>query len=311
MTRDQPRDQPRLGLCCLFRDEPIRFRATTARALRPFSRDEQLARLSALCLENAAALGQALKTVRRLGIGAFRISSPLFPRYTHPEVGYALDDLPDGSSVRRTLARVKRYRARHDIRLSFHPDQFVVLASPRPEVIANASAELEYQGLLAQLVGADTINLHVGGAYGDKPAALARFSRSFASLSWRVRRRLSVENDDTTYTVRDLLPLCEALTIPLVYDVHHHRCNPDGLSVRVATDACCETWARVGREPLFHISSPRDGWGAKNPRPHADYIDPADFPAAWRGLKATVDVEAKAKELSVLQLGQSRVFGHG
>ena len=101
-----------------------------------------------------------------------------------------------------------------------------LLASPRPEVVASASAELEYQGLLAQLVGADTINLHVGGAYGDKPAALARFSRSFSRLSYRVRRRLSVENDDTSYTVRDLLPLCGALSIPLVYDVHHHRCLP-------------------------------------------------------------------------------------
>jgi UV DNA damage endonuclease len=293
---------PRLGLCCLFREEPIRYRTTTAKALEPLGRSEQLARLSALCLHNAEALAQALRTARQLQIHAYRIPSPLFPRVTHPEVGYALDELPDVAAIRRVLARVKRYRARHAIRLSFHPDQFVVLASPRPGVVVSARDELEYQGQLAQLVGADTINVHVGGGYGDKSAALARFARAFATLSWRVRRRLSVENDDTTYSVRDLLPLCEALRIPLVYDVHHHRCNPDGLSVSEATSACLETWDRVGREPYLHVSSPREGWGAKNPRPHADDIDPADFPAEWLELQATVDVEAKAKELAVLRL---------
>ena len=63
--------------------------------------------------------------------------------------------------------------------------------------------------------------------------------------------------------------------MPLTYDVHHHRCNPDGLSVAEATELAAATW---DREPLFHVSSPRDGWAAANPRPHADRIDAADFP---------------------------------
>jgi UV DNA damage endonuclease len=63
-----------------------------------------------------------------------------------------------------------------------------------------------------------------------------------------------------------------------------------------------ETWLQLGREPYFHVSSPKNGWQKGSPKPHADYIDPADFPSCWRGKKITVDVEAKAKELAVLQL---------
>lgn len=293
---------PRLGLCCIFRKEPIRFRTTTARALSGLPRDGQLARLSRLCLENAGSLLMALDAVRRMEIGAFRITSPLLPRFTHPEIGYRLEDLPDGREIRLLLGRAKRFARRHDIRLGFHPDQFVVLSSPRGEVVENSLRELEYQGMLASLVGADVINLHGGGVYGDKVQALRRFEKSFRLLSRKAKRRLAVENDEKSYTVRDLLPLCRRVGIPLVYDVHHHRCNPDGLSVEEATRLAIRTWEASGKEPWFHISSPKHGWSGGDPRPHADYIDPADFPSSWRGLDVTIDVEAKAKELAVLRL---------
>jgi len=292
----------RLGLCCIFREEPIRFRATTARALAGLPRGEQLDRLSRLCLENARSLLNALDAVRRMGIGAFRITSPLLPRFTHPEVGYELGDLPGGREIRLLFGKAKRFARRNDIRLSFHPDQFVVLSSPREEVVENSLRELEYQGMLASLVGAEMISVHGGGVYGDKEAALSRFEISFRRLSRKVRSRLTVENDEKSYTVSDLLPLCRRLGIPLVYDVHHHRCNPDGLSVEEATRQAVKTWEKSGREPWFHISSPKKGWTGDDPKPHADYIDPADFPASWKNLNVTVDVEAKAKELAVLKL---------
>lgn len=292
----------RLGLCCLFVDQPIRFRTITAKRLEGLPRVEQLARINAICHENAETLVEAVHTVRRLRIGAYRIPSPLLARYTHPEVGYTLDDLPEGGMIRQHLAAVRLQSRAHGIRLSLHPDQFVVLSSPRRQVVESSLLELEYHGLLAELVGADVINLHGGGAYGDKPAALARLRKNFARLSERVRQRLTLENDDRTYTVADLQPVCRELGIPLVYDVHHHRCNPDGLSEAAATEAALATWQAVGREPHFHLSSPRAGWRREDLRPHADYIEPDDFPDCWRALDCTIDVEAKAKEKAVLQL---------
>ena len=292
----------RLGLCCIFRKEPIRFRATTAKHLLRFSRREQLQKLSALCLHNSESLLAALKFLQEKGIGAFRILSPFFPRCTHPDVGYSLADLPDAESIQLKLQQAKEISALHDIRLSFHPDQFIVLSSPQQEVVANAVKELEYQAMLAELTGADVINIHGGGAYGDKKTTLQWFKRNFLHLSSTVRKRLTLENDDRTYTVADLAPLCEELQIPLVYDVHHHRCRPDALSEEEATALSRRSWDRVGREPYFHLSSPLHGWSGNNPRPHADFIKPADFPECWQGFDVTIDVEAKAKELAVLEL---------
>jgi len=255
----------RFGLCCLFINEPVTFRTTTAKALSALRRADQLRKLSGICRDNARNLLLALEAVQRLGIGAFRIMSPLFPRMTHPQVGYDLGDLPEGDDITLLLGEIRSFARQRDIRLSFHPDQFVVLSSPHSAVVANSIRELEYQAGLAEAVGADLINIHAGGVYGDKPAALQRFCRVFPGLSAAVRDRLTLENDDISYTVRDLLPVCEQLAIPLVYDVHHHRCKPDGLSVEEATILAGGTWQRLGRE-------------------------------------MTVDIEAKAKELAVVRL---------
>jgi UV DNA damage endonuclease len=292
----------RFGLCCIFRQEPIRFRQVTAKILLTLSRTDQLLRLSEICLHNVQNLYKSLNYVSANGIGAFRILSPLFPRYTHPEVAYTLDDLPAGESIKQELGRIRKFRKKRDIRLSFHPDQFNVLSSPRPEVISNTMRELEYQGLLADLVDAEVINLHAGGVYGNKKEALERLGKNICKLPEAVLSRLSLENDDISFTPADILPVCQKLQIPMVYDVHHHRCNPDAYSVEEATAHAMETWLQLGREPYFHVSSPKNGWQKGSPKPHADYIDPADFPSCWRGKKITVDVEAKAKELAVLQL---------
>jgi UV DNA damage endonuclease len=292
----------RFGLCCLFKNEDIAFRTTTVKNLSTLSRDRQLLKLSEICLHNARNLQVALETVQRLGIGAFRIMSPLFPRMTHPEAGYTLADLPDGDSINSALETCRISSRDRHIRLSFHPDQFVVLSSPHPAVVANSIVELTYQALLAEAVGADIINIHAGGAYGDKRLALQRFGEVFDALPEPVRSRLTLENDDVSYTPEDLLPLCEQRAIPLVYDVHHHRCNPDRLTIEEATERAGATWKAVDREQQCHISSPKTGWESGTPKPHADYIDINDVPDCWRGRKMTIDVEAKAKELAVVHL---------
>ncbi|CAN5147411.1 hypothetical protein BH09GEM1_BH09GEM1_22200 [soil metagenome] len=118
------------------------------------------------------------------------------------------------------------------------------------------------------------------------------------SRSDAARTRLTLENDDRRFTPASLLPLCGWLAVPLVYDVHHHRCNPDQFDI--AEELAVATWR--GRQPHFHISSPRAGWDGGDTRPHADYVTPDDFPEAWRGRRLTIDVEAKAKERAVLAL---------
>ena len=260
--------------------------------------DQQL-KLSRLCLANAESLLLALQYCADNDIGSFRIGSSILPIKTHPQVGYSVDDLPESDVIVGAFRRCGALACQHGIRTVFHPDQFVVLSSPREEVVEKSIDELEYQAEVAEWVGADVINIHGGGAYNDKTSALTRFARNLDRLSDAVRSRLTIENDDKVYTPSDLLPLCRATGLPLVYDVHHHRCLSDGLTIEQITDAATCTW---DREPLFHISSPKDGWSGPKPQRHHDYIDPGDFPDCWRRLAVTVEVEAKAKELAVLRL---------
>jgi UV DNA damage endonuclease len=289
----------RLGLCCQFAREPVKFRTTTVTAMLKLGRKPRLERLGGLCLGNAEALRAALRFCAKNGIGAFRINSQILPVKTHPDAGYAIGDLPDGAAIIARFRECGAFARENGLRLSFHPDQFVVLNSPNPKTRDHSLAELDYQAEVAEWVGADTINIHGGGAYGDKAAALEALRRSIEGLPDRVRTRLTLENDDTVYTPADLLPVCGETGVPLVYDVHHHRCLPDGLSVAEATGRARATWRT---EPLFHLSSPLEGWSGPKPERHHDYIDAADFPEEWLGWPLTVEVEAKAKELAVARL---------
>ena len=291
----------RLGLCCKFLDEPIRFRTTTATALLRMQRDEALAKVSALCLENAGALMQALMFCQANGIGAFRINSQILPVITHPKAGYAVRDLPDARAIRKRFRACGQFARTHQLRTQFHPDQFILLSSADAGITARSINDLSYQAQVCDWVGTDVINIHGGGAYGDKPSALARVEATIRRLPKAIRSRLTLENDDKVYTPADLLPLCERTGIPFVYDVHHHRCLPDGLSVADVTGRAVATW---DREPLFHLSSPKAGWDGPRPSRHADFIDLADFPEAWREMAITLEVEAKAKEVAVLRLAR-------
>lgn len=289
----------RLGLCCLFRDQPIKFVTTTATAIGMMKRADALVKLSGLCLENADALLAALQYCADNGIGCFRVNSQILPIKTHPTCGYEVNELPEGDEIIRRFKACGKFVRKHNLRTCFHPDQFVVLNSQRPEVVEASILELEYQAEVAEWVGADVVNIHGGGAFGDKQKALADFARSLDRLSPRARSRVTVENDDRLFTPADLLPVCRATGIPLVYDVHHHRCNHDGLAEEEATKQAIVTW---NREPLFHISSPSEGWDGSKPERHHDFINVMDFPNCWRRKKLTVEVEAKAKEVAVLKL---------
>jgi UV DNA damage endonuclease len=296
---ERPPNALRLGLCCQFVREPIKFRTTTATAMLRLPKPVRLARLAELCRANAEALMASLVFCASHGIGAFRINSQILPVKTHPEAGYEMSELPGGEEVVARFRACGRFARSNNLRLSFHPDQFVVLNSPNPKTLAHSLAELNYQAEVAEWVGADTINLHGGGAYGDKRAALDALRRSIERLPLPVRSRLTLENDDKIYTPSELLPVCADTAVPLVYDVHHHRCLADALSVAEVTDRARLTWRA---EPLFHISSPHAGWDGAKPERHHDYIDPGDFPSEWLSWPLTVEVEAKAKELAVAKL---------
>lgn len=290
----------RLGLVCKFHKENIKFCTSTATYLLKLTKKERIKKLSVLCLDNSKFLLEAVKYCINNKIFCFRINSQFLPLKTHPNIKYELKDLETYKDILNNLEAVKFYTIDGKFRLSFHPDQFVVLNSKTSSVVKNSVNELMYQNELASLVGADVINIHAGGGYGDKKASLLRFESVYKDLDSELKKKLTLENDDKTYTPSDILALTTKLKIPFVYDVHHHRCLKDTLSVEEATVLALKTWSR---EPMFHISSSKFGLDSKDKTYHSDFIDFNDFPKEWLKIPAlTVEVEAKYKELAVLKL---------
>jgi len=290
----------RFGLCCLFLEEDIKFKTTTFKYFSKLEKQEKLKKLDIIILQNVKSVYSAIEFCVENQIFSFRITSTLLPLYTHSECRYAIDDLPSSDEIFSILKKCKNFSQKNNVRLVFHPDQFVVLNSPREDVVEKSIEDLIYHAYLADLLGADVINIHGGGVYGDKPEALKRLRKTISQLPSNISSRLTLENDDKSYTPSDLLPVCEELAIPLVYDVHHHRCLKDDLTEEEASKKAYATW---NREPLFHLSSPKEGWKGPKPSRHHDYIDIEDFPSFWKKmLPLTVEIEAKAKECAVKKL---------
>ena len=297
----------RLSLCCTFRDQHLGFRVATAANLATLSRDGAREKMADILRHNARACAQAVRFCAAVGIKSFRFSSRLLPLRTHPGAGYDPHALPGGPAIVAAFRDAGKLAEDFGVRTLLHPEQITVLSAPDPAVVENAVGELVHQAEMAEWLASDVLTIHAGGGYGDKPAALERFADNVRALPHEVRRRLAVENDDRVFAPADLIPVLEELRLPLVYDAHHHRVLPDGLGEEEVTRAALASWATcdVPREPVFHLSSPKDGWDGPKPHRHADFIDPADWPACWDDLELTVEVEAKGKEVAVARLASA------
>ena len=300
------RVSPRLGLCCAFADQPdFKFRTTTVAHLSRLSATGErvaFAFYEKIIVENLDMLAGVVAWCADHGIHAFRINSDLWPRATHALVAPWVDELFARADIQAQCTRVRELAQTRDIRLSEHPDQFLVGNSLRDDVVTNTIAELEWRGRLGDALGVDVICLHVGSGAPDRDSALWRWDATIPRLSTRVLSKLAFENDDRTFAPEHILPACLAWNIPLVYDAHHHRILRDSLSEEEATEFAMATWG--DREPYFHLSSPRAGWDSGDARPHHELIEPTDWPDTWTALREagapfTVDIEARAKERAV------------
>ena len=234
----------------------------------------------------------------------FRVSSDLIPFGP-------LDAFPfDWAEAFDWLFRdIRRLVKAEGLRVTSHPGQYTVLNSPRPDVVQNSVDELDFQAqVLKRMDPAGTMTLHVGGAYGDKPAAMDRFAQALDRLSDDARQRLAIENDDTTFTLEETVGLAERTRLPVIVDLFHHLLNPgtgtadDGLVELM--DRAVATWG--GRVPKLHLSSHKPGTRTG----HADYLDMDDVDRLVGLMEAVgeadapydVMLEAKKKEAAVLEV---------
>jgi len=264
--------------------------------------------VESLGLANARDIVKMLRWNDRYGIKFLRLSSEMFPFASHEEYGYKL--APFAS---KTLAEVGKVAAELSHRLTTHPGQFTQLGSPRKQVIDNALRDLAYHAELLSLLklppqqNRDAVMiLHLGGVFGDKAATLDRFRENYKSLPQGVKDRLVLENDDVSWSVHELLPLCEELNIPMVLDFHHHNIIFDADQVREGTKDTMElfprilaTWKRKNITPKMHYSEPTPAAiTGRQRRKHSPRV--ATLPPCPPDMDLMI--EAKDKEQAVFEL---------
>ncbi|WP_242927850.1 UV DNA damage repair endonuclease UvsE [Pontibacter vulgaris] len=212
---------------------------SSARTFRLASYSEE--RLIQTVEMNLACLRRILEYNLEHGLLFFRLTSGLVPFASHEINSYNWQE-----HFKMTFRRLGDFIKKHNMRISMHPDQFVVLNSPNQNTVKNSIAELVYQGSILDLMGLDStakLQIHGGGAYGDKGSAIHRFAEVYHSqLPDAVKARLCVENDDRTYSLQDCLVLHELTGMPVILDNLHHECVNNGEPLSEAVLLAASTW---------------------------------------------------------------------
>jgi UV DNA damage endonuclease len=260
-------------------------------------------------------------------IHMYRMSSDLAPYASHPEMPQFHNQVKES---RADLKKIGKRAREMDLRLSFHPSQFVVLNSPDANLRDKSIWDLRVQSEILdrmELGPEAVLVIHVGGLYGDTRSGIDRWCATWERLPQAVRGRLVLENDDLRYSASDVLAVHERTGVRLVFDIQHFQClNPERLPLRPTIERFLKTWPR-GVQPKIHFSSPRTEMrevkrrNRKTKRKktvllppvwtgHADFVHPFDFANFFETiseLDADVMLEAKAKDLALRRIRQDLV----
>lgn len=260
-------------------------------------------RLLQLYYDNLDALIVIVNRLHSENIHCYRVSSELLPL-----IDIVSDDVKHNQKLAAKLKQAGDAAKLVGMRMIFHPDQFCVLSSDTPTVIDNAIRSLDVHAWMFDTMGFDAtpyyaINIH--GGKGDRSEKLIDTINN--RLSKNVHSRLTLENDELSYTVTDLLSVSARTGVPVCLDSHHHALNPGSLTIEDAFYATYNTWPTDIR-PIQHLSNSRDGVSntdsVSKRRAHSDYI--CHIPQIQLdGNNCSlidIEIEAKMKNLAVYKL---------
>jgi UV DNA damage endonuclease len=199
-------------------------------------------RFCEIVASNLACLRKMLEYNLDHGLFFFRLSSGIIPFASHPicriDWSYIFKD---------DLSNLGRFVRENGFRISIHPDQFIVLNSPNPDIVKRSIYELEYHSVLLSSMGLDNtakIQLHAGGVYDDKPKSIKRFIKTQKLLDSGIKSRLVIENDDRLYSLHDCLYIHETTGAPILFDFFHHEILNNGESIPDAIRQASRTWSK-------------------------------------------------------------------
>ena len=285
---------PQLGLVCITHSDAVRYRTTTRKRLLTFDTAEQRQILRELYAANLERLNRAIDFCEANDLRLYRITSGLFPFADDPVGEDVLEEFRDEARRTGELA------GRLGLRMILHPDQFVVLSSDSPEVVANSVKILATHARVLDMLAQPRSAWATMEIHGGKSGRAARLIEVIRGLPEEIRSRLALENDEYAYGAAEILEVCRAADVPMVFDAHHHVCRErlesyEDPSVAHFLAAARETWPDSSWQ-LTHISNGRTGF---NDRHHSDLI--SEMPSAYRDAP-WIEVEAKHKELAIEKL---------
>lgn len=289
------------GLCCIsleLKDQGIGHQTMTFKRFASLPRSEALTVLGDRILNN---LRTTNETIRYCGDNGwtYRVSSDIFPLITYDAANVSLEDLPNHEDIQDEFDRIEETIASSGVRVSCHPSEYTVLASPNEQAVEKSITELNFYSSFFDRIGlaADhsaPMNFHIHSVNGSKQEVVSRFMRNFDKLDDNCKARITIECDDKVncWSVKDLITIFHPVSkIPICFDYLHHRCHSDGLDEKIAINLCYSTWGE--HKPLFHYSESAPG---NNPRKHADY---ATQPIETYGLDFDLDFEIKQKDFAI------------
>jgi UV DNA damage endonuclease len=302
-----------LGVCCQWIEQRIKPKSGTVEMINAMEEKTlQLGRfrdgkyseeqIRGTYQNNILNLSKMLPVIRGNGIKLFRISSSLFP------LADIVDrDMWDNDENKAILHGIGEYIIQHDMRVSTHPGQFCVLSSDSDKVVDNANSELALHAWLFDAMGLGVTPKYAINIHGGKSNRTSSLIDRIKSLPDNIRKRLTLENDESAYSLNELLTVHEATEVALVFDTHHHTFNEGGLSMIDAFNLSLLTWGAV--KPLQHISNTEPhliGGSFTDRRKHSGMIHyvPDCQLQALRDDSIDVDVEAKMKNLSVFKMAK-------
>jgi UV DNA damage endonuclease len=282
----------RIGYPCINRS----IGCTASRTFRLASYNE--VRMGETIAGNLTCLEKILAFNVHHGLLFFRITSDLVPFASHPVCTF-----PWQEEFAEELEKIGAHIRHRGFRISMHPDQFVLINATDKRILQRSIADLTYQVQVLDLMGLDSsakVQVHVGGMYGDKQAAIERFLKQYDLLDPAIKERLVIENDERLYTLRDCLAIHERSGIPVIADAFHHSLLNNGESFLSFLTHLRKTWKGKDGIPMIDYSSQEPGrrFGA-----HATHIVEEDFRQfITETMPADFDImlEIKDKEKSAL-----------
>ena len=264
---------PRIGFACKWIDRPDQTKGikpkddckqyntgtTTVAWLNRQSKDVAEQKLWDLMVQNIEAVRRLVERVSTLDeqLRMVRLGSDILPVFTHRDWSYFWLRPDVDQYLSQGFGRVGEIARKHNVRLSFHPGQFTVLASDNPDIVERSLEEFEYHANMAKWMGYGRsfqdfkINVHIAGRAG--PAGVRS---AYSRLSPEARSCITIENEENAWGLNDCLTISDL--VPIVLDIHHHWIR-EGEYISTGDDRVkrvIDSWRGV--RPTCHYSVSRE-----------------------------------------------------